>query len=101
MLAAACVADTAALAQSTSKTKAAAEAKPLLDLNKATAKQLEETLPGVGVANAKKIVAGRPYAKVDDLAKAGVPARTIEALCPWSPWARPPPPRSSTPRRRP
>ncbi len=39
-----------------------------------------EHLPGVGEVTAKKIVAGRPYTKVDDLAKAGVPARTIDGI---------------------
>jgi competence protein ComEA len=51
-----------------------------LDLNKASAEELVDQLPGVGEATAKKIVAGRPYAKVDDLAKAGVPARTIDGI---------------------
>jgi len=51
-----------------------------LDLNKASAEEMIEQLPGVGEATAKKIVAGRPYTKVDDLAKAGVPARTIEGI---------------------
>lgn len=50
-----------------------------VDLNTASLKDLEE-LPGVGEATAKKIVAGRPYASVDDLAKAGVPKSTIEKL---------------------
>jgi competence protein ComEA len=60
-----------------SKTKAAA--KVALDLNTATAQELQE-LPGVGEATARKIVAGRPYSSVDDLAKAGVPARTLAAI---------------------
>jgi competence protein ComEA len=47
-----------------------------IDLNTATEKELE-SLPGVGEATAKKIVAGRPYASVDDLAKAGVSSQTI------------------------
>jgi competence protein ComEA len=63
--------------QKTTKAKAA---KVVLDLNSATAEELEDQLPGVGPATAKKIVAGRPYTKVDDLAKAGVPARVIESI---------------------
>lgn len=39
-------------------------------------------LPGVGPATAKKIIAGRPFASVADLAKAGVPKATIEKLTP-------------------
>ena len=34
----------------------------------------------MGEVTAKKIIAGRPYTKVDDLAKAGVPARVIESI---------------------
>ncbi len=67
-------------AKESAKEKAAA-ATPL-DLNKATAEQLRETLPGVGEVTAGKIVAGRPYASIDDLAKAGIPARTIEQIRP-------------------
>ena len=73
-----------------SKAKAAAKAKAkdeapektLLDLNKATAEEMVDTLPGVGDATAKKIIAGRPFKSVNDLAKAGVAARTIEAIRP-------------------
>lgn len=60
--------------------KAKATNKVLLDLNKATVDELEEHLSGVGPATAKKIVAGRPYSSVDDLAKAGVSNRVIESI---------------------
>ncbi len=51
----------------------------LINLNTASEKELD-VLPGVGPATAKKIVSGRPYSSVDDLAKAGVPAKTIEKI---------------------
>lgn len=53
--------------------------KAKVNLNAATQQELE-ALPGVGEATARKIIAGRPYASVDDLAKAGVPAGTIEKI---------------------
>ena len=52
-----------------------------VDLNAATQAELEK-LPGVGAATAKKIIAGRPYSSVGDLAKAGVPAKTIDKITP-------------------
>jgi DNA uptake protein ComE-like DNA-binding protein len=52
-----------------------------VDLNRASEKELE-ALPAVGAATAKKIIAGRPYASVGDLAKAGIPAKTIETISP-------------------
>jgi hypothetical protein len=53
----------------------------LVNLNTATETALE-ALPGVGPATAKKIIAGRPYSTVADLAKAGVPKNTIEKITP-------------------
>jgi competence protein ComEA len=61
---------------------AGAADKPLIDLNTASQKDLE-SLKGVGEATAKKIVAGRPYKTVDDLEKAGVSKRTINAIKPF------------------
>jgi competence protein ComEA len=70
-------------APSKTATKAKAAATTVvLDLNKATVEEMEADLPGVGPATAKKIVAGRPYSSVDDLAKAGVPKRVIESIRP-------------------
>src|SRR5262245_6405888 len=52
-----------------------------VDIDSASEKELAE-LPGVGSATARKIVAGRPYRSVGDLAKAGVPAKTIDKITP-------------------
>ena len=51
----------------------------VVNLNTASESDLV-ALPGVGPATAKKIMAGRPYASVADLAKAGVPKNTIEKI---------------------
>src|SRR5262247_4128653 len=62
------------------KEKAAAKAETKkIDINSATADELT-SLNGVGEATAKKIIAGRPYASVDDLAKAGVSKSTISKI---------------------
>jgi DNA uptake protein ComE-like DNA-binding protein len=63
----------------------AAAAKPApstpVNINTATQAQLE-ALPGVGAATAKKIIAGRPYARVEDLSRAGVSAKTLAQITP-------------------
>jgi hypothetical protein len=56
-------------------------AQKLIDLNTASDKELE-SIKGVGPATAKKIIAGRPYKSVDELPKAGLTAKQVEAIKP-------------------
>lgn len=60
----------------------AREAKALVDLNTASQQELEG-LKGVGPATARKIIENRPYKSVDELSKAGIPAKTIGGLKPF------------------
>ena len=53
----------------------------LLDINTATQQELK-AVKGIGAANAKKIIANRPYKSLDELTKAGFTAKKIEALKP-------------------
>ena len=54
----------------------------LVDIKNATQKELEN-VKGVGSATAKKIIAGRPYKSVDELSKAGLKPKAIEAIKPF------------------
>lgn len=53
-----------------------------VDINSATQKELED-IKGVGPATAKKIIANRPYKSVDELSKAGINAKAVEAIKPF------------------
>lgn len=51
-----------------------------INLNTASARDLAE-LPGIGPKHAEAIIAGRPYAKVDDVVKVkGIGAKTLEKI---------------------
>jgi DNA uptake protein ComE-like DNA-binding protein len=77
----ACVAAAIALLPLAAHAQTAPAAPAKVDINNATQKDLEN-LPGVGSATAKKIIAGRPYSAVGDLAKAGVSAKVIQDVTP-------------------
>jgi competence protein ComEA len=65
-----------------SKPKQPVATKPLLDLNKATIYDLEQ-LPGIGGAEARKIIDGRPYrTKADLLSRKIIPQATYTQIAP-------------------
>jgi DNA uptake protein ComE-like DNA-binding protein len=67
-------------AKSAPAPKAAPSANTLVDLNSATKAELE-TLPGIGDAYADKIIAGRPYARKDQLvSKKVIPQATFDKI---------------------
>lgn len=69
----------AATKSNTGPSKASSKS-ALLDINSATADQLD-TLPGIGPATAQKIIAGRPYrAKSDLVSRKIVPQSTYDKI---------------------
>jgi DNA uptake protein ComE-like DNA-binding protein len=52
-----------------------------VNINTATEAELE-AVPGIGAATAKKIIAGRPYATVADLSKAGIEKNQLAKITP-------------------
>jgi competence protein ComEA len=58
-------------AGNSAKNKAKAAASDMVDINNASAAQLD-AIPGIGKAYSKKIIAGRPYANKSQLVSKGV-----------------------------
>ena len=70
-------------AKSAKGSKSGAKAPPATPVDLNTASQAElESVPGIGAATAKKIIAGRPYSSVNELSKAGLSAASISKISP-------------------
>ena len=55
----------------------------IVNVNNATEKELE-TIPGIGPALAREIIAGRPYSKVEDLERVrGIGPYTVKSMAPY------------------
>lgn len=52
-----------------------------VDLNRGSLQQLQD-LPGVGPALGARLMAGRPYRTLGDVARVGIPLNTIEQIAP-------------------
>jgi competence protein ComEA len=69
-------------AQAAKKVDAQKSITGLVDLNNASQKDLE-AIKGIGPSTAKKIIAGRPFKSVDELSKAGLNAKAVNAIKPY------------------
>lgn len=74
---------------SQSKTASIPSTTTKVDLNTATEKELD-ILPSIGRVTAKKIIAGRPYSSIDDLARVGVSRHQIDQIIPLVTLSTPP-----------
>lgn len=76
-----CAAYSPAQTSEKKQSKSSASSGSKVDLNTASEAELD-ALPGVGPATAKKIIAARPYASVEELSKSGIPASTVKKITP-------------------
>ena len=74
-------AGTARAADDKAGAKTTSEKSALVDINTATAAQLE-AVPGITASYAKRIIAARPYASVKELSKSGIAASRLEKIEP-------------------
>ncbi len=72
---------TSSATKDTSKSTGKKAPTTAVNINTATEAELE-AVPGIGAATAKKIIAGRPYATVADLSKAGIAKNQLDKIAP-------------------